>query len=169
MKWLSTYNHQHDRNSNYYHLWNGTALTTDSMVWTQTTTIWGKAQHLQPIAWCELKLPPSVKRHSTYSHQHDANSNYHHLWNGPALTTTSMIGTQTTIICGMAQHLQPSAWCELKLPPSEERLSTYNHQHGANSNYHHLWKCTALIVTSMMRTQTTIICEMAQHLQRPTW
>ena len=45
------------------------------------------------------------KRPSTHIHQHDRNSNYYHLWNGSALTTTSIIGTQTTIICGRATTL----------------------------------------------------------------
>ena len=127
---------------NYYHFWKATTLTFD------------------------LDLS---ERHNTYIHQHDRSSNYYHLLKGSALTTTNMIGTQTTIICGKAQHSHPPTWYELKQLPSLERLSTYNHQHGTNSNYYHLWKGSTLTITSMVGTKNTIIYEMAQHLYLSTW
>ena len=50
MKWLSTYNHQHDRNSNYYHLWKGHC----TYIWVRGNTSLG---HIRMALNPKLRIP----------------------------------------------------------------------------------------------------------------
>ena len=78
------------------------ALTSDLLVRKEHPTLTYDHVGTNPIIISE--------RPSTHIHQRDRNSKYYHLWKGSTLTTTNMIGTQTTIIYGKAQHSHPPAW-----------------------------------------------------------